>query len=66
MTVGVYNIGLIGAGQIGSRHLQGLAKSTLQYKIYVVDPDEKSLSVAKIRYQEVSPKNTSNTVTFSA
>jgi hypothetical protein len=50
----IYNISIIGAGQLGSRHLQGLAKSSKQFQIYVVDSNEKALSVAAQRFKEVS------------
>ena len=43
---------IVGAGQIGSRHLQGLAKLEIDTRIYVVDPDENALSIAKARYDE--------------
>ena len=49
----MYNIAIIGAGQIGSRHLQGIAKVGLGKSIYVVDPSEISLSIAKERCDEV-------------
>ncbi len=44
---------LIGAGQLGSRHLQGLAKSNVEISIEVVEPFEKSREVAKQRYEEI-------------
>jgi len=50
----IYNIAIIGVGQLGSRHLQGLAKSSKQFQISVVDPNAKSLIVAKQRFNEVS------------
>ena len=59
----MYNIAIIGAGQLGSRHLQGLAKSTKQFQIYVIDPNEKSLIVAKNRFKEVS-KPTNSKVSY--
>ena len=59
----MYNIAIIGAGQLGSRHLQGLAKSTKQFQIYVIDPYEKSLIVAKNRFKEVS-KPTNSKVSY--
>ena len=60
----MYNIAIIAAGQIGSRHLQGLALSLKQYQIYVVDPNEKALSIAKQRYLEVSEPNKNNNVSY--
>lgn len=44
---------LIGAGNIGSRHLQGLALLKLPVSIIVVDPFEASLATAKTRFEEV-------------
>jgi len=49
-------IALIGAGQLGSRHLQALAKLDIKSKIFVVDPSEESLRVAKSRYEEAAVK----------
>lgn len=49
----MYNIVLIGAGQLGSRHLQGLTKIQFPSKIYVVDLNEQSLQLAKDRYYEM-------------
>lgn len=46
------HIAIIGAGQLGSRHLQALARSPLPTHITVVDPSEESLSIAKARWQE--------------
>lgn len=45
---------IIGAGQLGSRHLQGLAKYLGKLEIYVLDPSENSLEVAKAREKEIS------------
>jgi predicted dehydrogenase len=50
----MYNITIIGAGQLGSRHLQGLVKSSKLFRIFVIDPNEKSLIVAEERFNEVS------------
>lgn len=46
-------VALIGAGQLGSRHLQGLAKSSIEFSIEVVEPFQKSREVAKQRYEEI-------------
>jgi len=48
-----HNILVIGAGQIGSRHLQGLARSSLSFDIDVVDPSQSSLDTARSRFEEV-------------
>ncbi|MDP2420235.1 Gfo/Idh/MocA family oxidoreductase [Sediminibacterium sp.] len=44
---------IIGAGQLGSRHLQGLAKFKGQLDIYVVDPALDSLKTAQVREEEI-------------
>jgi predicted dehydrogenase len=49
-----YRLALIGAGQLGSRHLQALAKSDYPIEIDVVDPSEESLKIAKDRLLEIS------------
>lgn len=46
-------IALIGAGQLGSRYLQGLAKSDLEISIEVVEPFESSRDIAKQRFEEI-------------
>lgn len=46
-------IALIGAGQLGSRHLQGLAKSDVEISIEVVEPFEGSRNTAKQRFEEI-------------
>lgn len=44
---------IIGAGQLGSRHLQGLAKSSVEISIEVVEPFERSREIARQRYEEI-------------
>ncbi|MCX8492310.1 MAG: Gfo/Idh/MocA family oxidoreductase [Cyclobacteriaceae bacterium] len=44
---------IIGAGQLGSRHLQGLVKLTERSRIFVVDPSEEALRVARDRAGEI-------------
>ena len=56
----MYNIAIVGVGQIGSRHLQGLVKSSKQFRIFLVDPSEKALAVAKQRFKEVSSSGNSS------
>lgn len=48
----VFNIAIIGAGQLGSRHLQGLKLSKLHSNIWVIDNSVESLMVAQQRYEE--------------
>jgi hypothetical protein len=52
----MYNILVIGAGQIGSRHLQGLAKIDIPIKLLVIDPNQNSIETAKKRFSEL-PQN---------
>ncbi|MBQ7209005.1 MAG: Gfo/Idh/MocA family oxidoreductase [Lentisphaeria bacterium] len=47
-----YEIALIGAGQLGSRHLQGLAKITQDCRITVVEPSSEAMARTKARYAE--------------
>lgn len=47
------NIVLIGAGQMGSRHLQALALLKFSCSIYVVDPNEESLEISKNRFEQI-------------
>lgn len=54
---------LVGAGQLGSRYLQGLAGIDRHLEITVVDPSIASLDVARQRLDEVSPA-TSHEVRF--
>lgn len=44
------NVAIVGAGQLGSRHLQGLALCDTPLAIYLVDPSPASLEVARERY----------------
>jgi len=44
---------LVGCGQIGSRHLQGLALSAYDLKVVVVDSNETSLVTASNRWDEI-------------
>ena len=47
------NICILGCGQIGSRHLQGLAKLDFPINIEVIDSNSQSLLLAKERYDSV-------------
>lgn len=48
-----YSAAIIGAGQLGSRHLQGILKSELSLNVFVVDPFQGSLDTAKVRADEI-------------
>ena len=47
-------VAVIGAGQLGSRHLQGLKVASSPMEITVMDSNEDSLKIAKERYDAVS------------
>ena len=47
------NIAVIGAGQIGSRHLQALSQLNRLTNIQIVDPDYKSLERAREIFLQV-------------
>lgn len=48
---------IIGAGQLGSRHLQGLVKYLGELEIYVLDPSIDSLKIAQEREKEITHKH---------
>ena len=48
---------IIGSGQLGSRHLQALKNIDEELDIYVIDPSNKSLDVAKNRYESITIKD---------
>ncbi len=52
----MFNVYIIGAGQIGSRHLQALKNVKFPLGITVIDPSEQSLAIARQRYEEM-PEN---------
>jgi hypothetical protein len=56
---------IVGAGQLGSRHLQGLAKCSHPLRVYVVDVNPDALQVAQQRWFDVSDaKSTDKVVSF--
>jgi len=54
---------IIGAGNIGSRHLQGLKKITSPLSITVFDPSAESLSTARQRYDQI-PSSLNHEINF--
>ncbi len=58
------NILIVGAGQLGSRHLQGVLLSRLALKVTVVDPSSESLEVAKLRADEMKLGNQETSVQY--
>jgi len=55
---------IIGAGQIGSRHLQALKKIKTPLNIIVVDPSQSSLATAKQRYNEFKAPDSRHIVQY--
>lgn len=53
----MYRIAIVGAGQLGSRHLQGLARLSLPCEIDVVDPSQGALDIARQRFAEMPPNS---------
>lgn len=49
----MFNVAIIGAGQLGSRHLQGLKGAASPMNITVMDSSEDSLEVARERYETI-------------
>ena len=47
------NVAVIGAGQLGSRHLQGLSKLVQDCTLHIVDPSDSSIAEARKRISEI-------------
>lgn len=58
------NIFIIGAGQLGSRHLQALRNFNNPLNIFIVDPNLNSLKIARERYESSSGINC-NRISYS-
>ena len=54
------SIAIIGAGQLGSRHLQGLCELNDDAQIFVVDPQLEALNICKERWDEVKAEAQKN------
>ncbi|WP_020536124.1 Gfo/Idh/MocA family oxidoreductase [Lewinella cohaerens] len=48
------SIAIIGAGELGSRHLQGVLKSELSFDVFVVEPSSEASKLAESRADEIS------------
>jgi len=55
---------IIGAGQLGSRHLQSIAQSSFGISIEVVEPFESARVIAKERYEEIEDKKFVSDIQF--
>jgi len=51
------NIVIVGAGNLGSRHLQALSNISINARISVIDPSESSLKIAKSRIENIPYKS---------
>lgn len=60
----MYNIAIIGAGQLGSRHLQGIKTADLSLNIEVVDSNIQALKIAEDRYNEIEGNQYNKKVSF--
>lgn len=47
-----YSVVIVGAGQLGSRYLQGLVNSSHTLDIFIVDPNKAALNTSKERWEE--------------
>lgn len=59
-----YTVCVIGAGQLGSRHLQALKGVSLPLNIIVVDPFPQSYSMAKERYDSIEKGKYDHEISF--
>lgn len=57
-------ITIIGSGELGSRHLQALAKIDLPVEIQMVDPSREALKIAKERFEQISPNPNVKRISF--
>ncbi|PAR30516.1 Gfo/Idh/MocA family oxidoreductase [Vibrio metoecus] len=57
---------IVGAGQLGSRHLQGALAAPESLDVTVVDPSQNSLNIAKERAQQVVWGNDNSQISYSA
>jgi hypothetical protein len=62
----IYRLAIIGAGQLGSRHLQGLSQLALDCEIDVIDPSSTSLEVARQRFEEMPTNKAVRRVRYNA
>lgn len=60
----MYKIVIIGAGQLGSRHLQGVAQSNFDITIEIVEPFESSRTTAEERYYQIEDRTHVHDIKF--
>ena len=66
VTVPTRSVAVVGGGQLGSRHLQGLVQCREILSIHVVDPDPDALGVAEERWFDAGGPRSGHTVEFHA
>ena len=59
-----YNILLVGAGELGSRYLQGLKSVDVKIKIYVSEPNLDNRMLAQKRFDEIPDNNNVKGILF--
>ncbi|WP_298623532.1 Gfo/Idh/MocA family oxidoreductase [uncultured Legionella sp.] len=60
------NIVVIGSGQLGSRHLQGLTKLNIEAAIEVVEPNIESVNMTKERLNSIEQNDSIKRITFKS
>ncbi len=60
----MHRVLLCGAGQLGSRHLQGLKRSSSPKLLFIQDPNNEALFFAKQRWNESQPEPSPHKVFF--
>ncbi|WP_110112105.1 Gfo/Idh/MocA family oxidoreductase [Bacillus sp. CGMCC 1.16541] len=53
----MFNVCIIGGGNIGYRHFEGLLKANVPLRIYVVDPNQEALNKLKNYFEESETKD---------
>ncbi|NCC54627.1 MAG: dehydrogenase [Erysipelotrichia bacterium] len=60
----MHKVAIIGSGQLGSRHLQGIKTANIELSIEVVDSNIESLKVAENRYYEIVANQYTKAIRF--
>lgn len=61
----MYNVSIVGAGQLGSRHLQALCLTELEVNITVIDPNEGARVEARSRFDSMPSNERVRSIVFS-
>ena len=56
----VKTIILVGCGNIGSRHLQAIARLSYSIQVYVIEPNDSAQNLAKLRLKEITYDETNH------